>query len=134
MKKLLTANPCLICFVKESTRILGLLTPNDDGGKKTTKQKRFYLSSRASSTEDFGSMIRQHWSIENGCHWVLDTLYREDHSQVKTANAVKNFAILKRMAQNILKTDTTIKKSLPMKRMRAMADEHYRNLLLSLAG
>ncbi len=106
----------------------------DISAKKTTTQKRFYISSRADSAEGFGRLIRGHWSIENGCHWVLDTLYREDHSQVRIANAVKNFAILRRMAHNLLKSETTIKKSLPMKQMRAMADETYRNQLLSLAG
>jgi hypothetical protein len=64
----------------------------------------------------------------------LDTLYREDHSQVRIEKAVKNFAILRRMAHNLLKSETSIKKSLPMKQMRAMADEAYRNKLLSLAG
>lgn len=102
--------------------------------QKTTKQKRFYISSRASSAKEFSALIRQHWSIENSCHWVLDTLYREDHSQVRIANAVKNFAILRRMAHNLLKAETTNKKSLPMKQMRAMADEAYRDKLLSLAG
>lgn len=102
--------------------------------KKTTKQKRFYISSRSGSAEEFSGLIREHWSIENGCHWVLDTLFREDHSQVRVANAVKNFAILRRIAHNILKLDHSIKKSLPMKQMRAMADESYRNHLLSLAG
>ena len=102
--------------------------------KKTTKQKRFYISSRASSAKEFSGLIRQHWSIENSCHWVLDTLYREDHSQVRIANAVKNFAVLRRMAHNLLKAETSNKKSLPMKQMRAMADETYRNKLLSLAG
>ena len=102
--------------------------------KKTTKQRRFYISSLSCSAKDFSGLIRQHWSIENSCHWVLDTLYREDHSQVRIENAVKNFAILRRMAHNLLKAETTIKKSLPMKQMRAMADEAYRNKLLSLAG
>jgi predicted transposase YbfD/YdcC len=102
--------------------------------QKTTKQKRFYISSRSGSAKEFSGLIRQHWSIENSCHWVLDTLYREDHSQVRIEKAVKNFAILRRMAHNLLKSETSIKKSLPMKQMRAMADEAYRNKLLSLAG
>lgn len=102
--------------------------------RKTRKQKRFYISSRISSAKEFSELIRGHWSIENGCHWVLDTLYREDHSQVRIANAVKNFAILRRIAHNLLKSDQTNRKSLPMKQMRAMASEDYRNLLLSLAG
>jgi len=102
--------------------------------KRTTKQKRFYISSLEADAETFQKLIRQHWSIENGCHWVLDTLYREDLSQVRVKNAVRNFAVLRRMAHNILKSDATIKKSLPMKQMRAMADDDYRNTLLSLAG
>jgi len=106
----------------------------DISAKKTTTQKRFYISSRDGDAKEFGQFIREHWSIENSCHWVLDTLYREDHSQVREANAVKNFAILRRIAQNLLKSDETIKKSLPMKQMRAMANESYRNHLLSLAG
>jgi predicted transposase YbfD/YdcC len=102
--------------------------------KQTTKQKRFYISSLDTCAETFQSLIRKHWSIENGCHWVLDTLYREDHSQVRVKNAVRNLAILRRMAQNILKSDQSVKKSLPMKQMRAMANDEYRNKLLSLAG
>ncbi len=101
---------------------------------KTSKQKRFYISSLDGCAETFQSLVRQHWSIENGCHWVLDTLYREDHSQVRVKNAARNFAVLRRLAQNILKLDKTINKSLPMKQMKAMADDDYRNHLLSLAG
>ncbi len=101
--------------------------------KKTTRQTRFYISSLEASAEEFQKLIRQHWSIENGCHWVLDTLYREDHSQVRAKNAAKNFAILRRVAVNLLKIDHSIKKSLPMKQMRAMASEEYREKILTLS-
>ena len=39
-----------------------------------------------------------------------------------------------RMVHNLIKADTIIKKSLPMKQMRAIANEAYRNKLLSLGG
>ena len=42
--------------------------------------------------------------------------------------------LLRRIAHNLLKSDKTSVKSLPMKQMRAMADDQYRNQLLSLAG
>jgi len=105
----------------------------DISTRKTSKQTRFYISSLETSAEEFQKLIRQHWSIENGCHWVLDTLYREDLSQVRKKNAAKNFGILRRIALNLLKSDTSIKKSLPMKQMRAMAHEAYREQILSLA-
>ncbi|MDA7868137.1 ISAs1 family transposase, partial [Akkermansiaceae bacterium] len=101
--------------------------------QKTTKQKRFYISSRSGSAKEFSGLIRQHWSIENSCHWVLGTLYREDHSQVRIEKAVKNFAILRRMAHNRLKSETSIKKSLPRKRRQAMFNHAYRESVLSLA-
>ncbi len=107
-------------------------TSYDVTAKKTTKQKRYYISSLDAPAEKFQKLIRQHWSIENGCHWVLDTLYREDHSQVRIRNAVRNLAIVRRMAHNLLKIDTSINKSLPMKQMRAMASDSYREKVLSL--
>lgn len=102
--------------------------------EETKKKKRFYISSLEAGAAEFNGLIRKHWAIENGCHWVLDTLYREDHSQIRIATASQNFAILRRIAHNILKSDRSVKKSLPMKQMRAMANEAYRNHLLSLAG
>ncbi len=101
--------------------------------KKMTKHTRFYISSLDEPASELQKLIRQHWSIENGCHWVLDTLYREDHSQVRVKNAAKNFAILRRIALNLLKIDESVKKSLPMKQMRAMASDSYRESVLSLA-
>ncbi len=104
----------------------------DVSTKLTTIHKRYYISSLEVEATEFKKLIRQHWSIENGCHWVLDTLYREDHSQVRIRNAVRNLAIIRRMAHNLLKIDTSIKKSLPMKQMRAMVNDSYRNHVLSL--
>ena len=109
------------------------LLKNDLSKKKTTQQTRFYISSLESSAEVFQKLIRQHWSIENSCHWVVDTLFREDHPQVRKGNAAKNFSILGKIALNLLKADTSISKSLPMKQMRAMANPTYRERILSLA-
>ena len=38
--------------------------------KKTTRQKRLYISSCNATAKDFNNLIRKHWSIENSCHWV----------------------------------------------------------------
>lgn len=102
--------------------------------KKVTTQKRFYISSLDSSAEEFQSMIRNHWSIENQCHWVLDTLFREDHNQTNAKRAAQNLGILRRIVLNILKVDKVLaKKSLPKKRMHAFGNLAYREQLLSLA-
>lgn len=102
--------------------------------KKVTKQKRFYISSLDATAEDFQAMIRGHWSIENQCHWVLDTLFREDHNQTNAKRAAQNLGILRRIVLNILKYDKVLtKKSLPKKRMHAFGNLEYREQLLSLA-
>src|SRR5262247_609584 len=38
----------------------------------------YFLSSLRPHARRIGSAIRGHWSIENGLHWVLDVVFRED--------------------------------------------------------
>jgi predicted transposase YbfD/YdcC len=97
------------------------------------REVRYYLSSLAEPASAFQSHIRQHWSIENSCHWVLDTAFREDHNQTYIGYAAKNLGALRRIVLNLLKLDFSDTRSLPKKRRRAMLDLTYRESLLSLA-
>ena len=60
--------------------------------------------------------IRNHWQVENSLHWVLDVTFSEDSSQVHDRNGAENLSILRRIALNILKKDTTHTKSIRAKR------------------
>lgn len=102
-------------------------------GKKRKRERRYYLSSLETDAEDFGQLIRRHWSIENQCHWILDVVFGEDHNRIRRKNAPKNFATLLRVVLNILKADETVRGSLPKKRRHALLDIAYRENLLSLA-
>jgi predicted transposase YbfD/YdcC len=97
------------------------------------REVRYYISSLDEPASAFQSHIRQHWSIENSCHWVLDTAFREDHNQTYIGHAAKNLGALRRIVLNLLKIDLTDTRSLPKKRRRAMLDLTYRDSLLSLA-
>ena len=51
----------------------------------------------------FARAIRSHWSIENGCHWVLDMTFREDESRLRGPQIRENFAWLNRFTLSLLK-------------------------------
>ena len=62
----------------------------------------FYISSLPPDAQKIGKAIRQHWSIENQLHWVLDVTFNEDDSRIRTKNAPLNFALLKRWSINFI--------------------------------
>jgi hypothetical protein len=46
-------------------------------------------------------MVRSHWLIENGLHWVLDMVFRDDECRLSKDHAPANFCTIKHMAQNL---------------------------------
>jgi predicted transposase YbfD/YdcC len=84
------------------------------GGKETTEM-RFFISSLALGVKQFAKAVRNHWGIENTCHWSLDMTYREDESRIRELNARENFAWLNRFTLSLLKQHPG-KGSLAMKR------------------
>jgi predicted transposase YbfD/YdcC len=78
----------------------------------------YFLSSLRPHARRIGTAIRGHWSIENGLHWVLDVVFREDARRVYDRTAAENVAFLNRLALSLLRGDTG-KSSLKVKRKRA---------------
>lgn len=84
---------------------------------QASSEWRYYLSSRNDiGAAEFNQQIRQHWTIENGCHWVLDVNFREDDCRIRVGHGAENFAILRRMTLNLINKNTTIKASKKSKR------------------
>jgi predicted transposase YbfD/YdcC len=79
---------------------------------------RYFLSSLQPNARRIGTAIRGHWSIENGLHWVLDVVFREDARRVYDRTAAENVAFLNRLALSLLRGDTG-KSSMKVKRKRA---------------
>lgn len=57
--------------------------------------------------------------------WVLGISFREDESRIRKDNAPENFAVLRHMALNLLKRETSLKKSIKAKRLKAGWDNDY---------
>jgi predicted transposase YbfD/YdcC len=80
-----------------------------------TVEVRYYISSLGVDVEQFARAVRGHWSIENGCHWVLDLTFREDESRLRERHLRENFAWLNRFALSLLRQHPG-RQSLVMKR------------------
>lgn len=93
-------------------------------GKKT-KEQRYYISSLKPNAAQIATVIRQHWTVENSLHWCLDVAFCEDESRVRIGDAPENFSMLRKIALICLKRETTLKKGIPTKRLKAGWDLNY---------
>ncbi len=108
-------------------------------GEETVKT-RCYISSLQPDAKRILKASLQHWSIENGLHWVLDIAFNEDLSRVRKEHAPANLTVLRLMAVNLLissqcsygKQETSAKGSIKAKRLQAGWNEDY--LLKVLSG
>lgn len=97
---------------------------------RTTEDICYYISSlkmpKDGECDLFAKAVRKHWGVESS-HWILDVVFKEDDSRVRKNNGAANQSMLKKIALNILKTETITKKktSLNMKRFRAGIDETF---------
>jgi len=95
-------------------------------GGKTTLEQRYYISSISRiSAKAALSDARNHWSIENGLHWVLDIAFREDDCRVRAGYAGENFAVIRHLALNLLKSVKGTKVGIKNRRLRAAIDESF---------
>jgi predicted transposase YbfD/YdcC len=64
------------------------------------------------------------WAIENSLHWVLDVTFDEDACRTRDRNAAHNQALLRRMADNLLKLEPT-KVSIKGKRLLCASSRSF---------
>lgn len=93
-------------------------------GEKTI-ERRYFISSLKDSIDEFSTAVRKHWGIEV-THWFLDVVFKEDSRRVRKDNGPQNLAMLKHLALNIIKKDTSEPKySLKSIRFAASIDNNY---------
>jgi len=78
--------------------------------KKTGKSSHeliFGITSRTpeqASPEQVLATNRGHWAIENGCHYIIDSIYDEDRSRIRTGHGPENMTRMRRFAVGLLKS------------------------------
>ena len=86
---------------------------------------RHYILSQYLSAKKFAQAVRDHWSIENRCHWQLDVTFQEDQCRIRKGNADANFSSLRRTALSLLKNNHSKKVGIKNKRLLAALDDAY---------
>jgi len=111
---------------------IGMIQAERQLGDQTTVSRRYFISSLSGDAERLLKAVREHWGIENKVHWVLDIAFREDDCRIRKGHGAENFAVLRHIALNLLRRETSAKRSIKGKRMKAALDENY--LLKVLIG
>ena len=97
---------------------------------KVERETRYYIISMVMAAALLGPVIRSHWAIENSLHWVMDMVFRDDESRVRTDHAPANFTTIKHMALNLLRRPPG-KQSLRGRRKAASWDDDFLASLLT---
>ena len=92
-------------------------------------ERRFYLSSLPLDAKLFAHAVRCHWHVENRLHWVLDVVFHEDLSRLRSGAGPQNMATIRHMAMNLLRGPKD-KHSLKVRRKSAAWDTAYLEALL----
>jgi predicted transposase YbfD/YdcC len=109
---------CAIAMVE--TRIE---TPAETG-TQVKIERRCYISSRKLTAQTFAEAARSHWAIENGLHWVLDVIFKEDQSRLRRGHGAQNMALVRHLALNLIRAMPG-KQSIKGKRKLATWDDAY---------
>ena len=96
-----------------------------NGTGQVEAEIRYFLTSCNDDPAILVRAIRRHWCIENALHWVLDVSFREDDSRVRDRTAARNFALVRKIAINLVTRDRSTQTSLRGRRKKAAWDDSY---------
>ncbi|MGE0113188.1 ISAs1 family transposase [Aquabacterium sp.] len=96
---------------------------------KASVQRRYYLCSITEPAR-IAQAIREHWSIENQQHWVLDVQFGEDRHRARKDHSAANLALIRRAALNLLRDNDSSNVSIRRRKMRCGTSQDYRRQIL----
>ena len=93
-------------------------------GGKRKQECCLYVLSRPMAAKDLLAVVRSHWDVENGLHWQLDVIFREDECRTRKDHGPENLALLRRFCVNTFRADSK-KDTMRGKMMRAGWNDAY---------
>ncbi len=111
-------------------------TVTNGGETHKSNESRYYICSlKNPSAERMQQAVRAHWGVENNLHWTIDMAFREDDSRIRTDHAPANMAVLRHIALNLIRSDTTRKVGVKASRLKAgWSTDYLEKLLGGLTG
>jgi predicted transposase YbfD/YdcC len=103
---------------------VGMIESETERGGVIEKERRYYLCSSKLDAETFARVVRGHWGVENGLHWVLDVVFHDDLARLRSGYGPANMAIVKHVAMNLL-TQAKPTTSLKNRRKKAGWNQDY---------
>lgn len=86
---------------------------------ETTTSRRYFISSLPLGPQEIARCVREHWDVENSCHWSLDVIFNEDCCLARAGNEAANLRTLRSIVMNYL-TDAGKRLGSTDTRMRMM--------------
>jgi predicted transposase YbfD/YdcC len=117
----------------EDLKSIGVVTAESLREGKWVAETRYYLSSLEVNAPLFARAARSHWGVENGCHWSLDLIYREDESRIREGRLRQNFAWLNRLTLSLLKQHPGAQSTAMKRRSCAWSDDFMIEVLTGKA-
>lgn len=99
-------------------------------GERTSTERAYYISSLPADAERLALAIRSHWEVENRLHWCLDVQFGDDYARGRIGHIAHNLALVRHMALNLIRLDSSIKTSIKTKRLLAATSDEFRAALL----
>ena len=111
---------------------IGMIVARIEENGQISEQRHYFIySCKNLNAAQLMKAKRNHWSIENSLHWVLNMAFREDESRARKDYSAENFNILRQLAYNILTSDKSFKGSFPDKQFMCMLDSNYLDTIIS---
>ena len=83
--------------------MIGMVESRVERDGAVARQRRYYISSAKLDARAFAAAVRGHWGVENALHWVLDVVFHDDLSSLRTSNGPQNMAVVKHVAMNLVR-------------------------------
>lgn len=109
----------------QDLKAIGMSINNTSRRKGDDIAVRYYIISKLLPGEEFAGAVREHWGIENSCHWQLDVAFSEDQCRVRKGHGDQNLSTLRRTALSLLKQEKTARCGIKNKRLTAGWDDDY---------